>query len=62
MTSKRLVRNSINQLERSGCPLLGVVLNRVENSKGKYYRKYGKGYYGNYYGKSRDYYYGSNAK
>ena len=62
MTSKRLVRNSINQLERAGCPLLGVVLNRVENSKGKYYRKYGKGYYGNYYGKSRDYYYGSNAK
>lgn len=63
MTSKRLVRQSINQLERAGCPLLGVVLNRVENSKGKYYKKYGKyyggKYYGSYYGKSQDYYYGS---
>jgi capsular exopolysaccharide synthesis family protein len=49
-TSKRLVRNSINQLERAGCPLLGIVLNRVEESKGKYYRKYGGKYYGGYYG------------
>jgi capsular exopolysaccharide synthesis family protein len=53
-TSKRFVRNSINHLERSGCPLLGVVLNRVEGTRGGYYHKYyGKKYYGGqYYGHS----------
>jgi Mrp family chromosome partitioning ATPase len=42
------------QLERSGCPILGVVLNRVDGSKGGYYSKrYGNyGYYGNKYYKS----------
>ena len=41
-TSKRLVRNSIHLLERAGCPLLGIVLNRVEDAKkGYYYGKYG---------------------
>lgn len=50
--SKKLVKNSIQQIERAGCPLLGVVLNFVETSKsGSYYRAYGKkGYY--YYGGS----------
>lgn len=49
-TSKKLVRSSIHQLERAGCPLLGVVLNFVETTKGgRYYHTYGKaGYY--YYG------------
>jgi capsular exopolysaccharide synthesis family protein len=46
VTPKRLVRSSINQLERAGCPLLGIVLNRAETSKGKYYHKYGGKYYG----------------
>ena len=42
MTSKGIVRNSIRQLERAGCPLLGIVLNRVESAKGGYYyKKYG---------------------
>lgn len=59
-TSKHMVHNSIRQLQRSGCPLLGIVLNRAENSKGSYYRKYGKyGKYGNY-GSYSNSYYGSN--
>lgn len=46
-TSRSLVKNSIGQLERAGCPLLGVVLNRVEGVKGGYYSKrYGRYYYG----------------
>ena len=58
-TSKAVVKESIRQLERAGCPLLGIVLNRVDTSKNGYYhkyygRKYGK--YGNYY--SGKYYYG----
>ena len=53
-TSKALVRESVHQLERSGCPLLGIVLNRVGDTKSGYYHKY----YGNkYYGGS---YYGDN--
>ncbi len=47
-TSKALVRESVHQLERSGCPLLGIVLNRVGDSKSGYYHKYyGSYYYGN---------------
>jgi capsular exopolysaccharide synthesis family protein len=46
-TSKKIVRDSINKLERINCPLLGIVLNRVEVNKNSYYSKYyGKGYYG----------------
>ena len=53
-TSKALVRESVHQLERAGCPLLGIVLNRDEDTKSGYYQKY----YGNkYYGGS---YYGGN--
>lgn len=52
ITSKHMVKNSIRQLERAGCPLLGIVLNRVDNSKsGYYYKRYGGKYYGKkYYG------------
>lgn len=51
-TPKNIVRNSVRQLERAGCPLLGVVLNRVKGSgSGYYYKQYGSGKYG-YYGKS----------
>ena len=61
MTSKSVVRESIRQLERSGCPLLGIVLNRVDNSKGGYYHKYyGKKYGYGYY--SGQYYYGHGDK
>jgi len=59
ITSKNVVKNSIQQLNRAGCPLLGIVLNRVESTKGGYYyKKYGSyGSYGYGYG-----YYGSKEK
>lgn len=61
-TPRSLVKQSLSQLERSGCRLLGTVLNGVEAGGhgygygyGKYYsgyyRKYSK-YYGDYYGES----------
>lgn len=58
VTSRAIIRNSIRQLERTGCPLLGIVLNRVNTQQGRYYHKYyGKKYYGSkYYGEE---YYGS---
>lgn len=58
VTPKKLVRNCVGQLERAGCPLLGLVLNRVEGAKGGYYTKrYGNYYYGShYYGKNNTYY------
>lgn len=52
MTSKRLVRQSLQQLDRVHCRLLGMVLNRVETKSRayqKYYGKYGS-YYNDYYG------------
>ena len=49
MTPKGVVRESVRQLERAGCPLLGIVLNRGNENKGGY-GKYGKyGHYGRYY-------------
>lgn len=52
VTSKRMVANTLQQLERSGCPVLGIVLSRVKGKAGGYYYKeYGKKYYGGkYYG------------
>ena len=47
MTSKKAVRTSLQQLERSGCRFLGFVLNRVGSSKDAYYKK-GYGHYGKY--------------
>lgn len=45
-TPKSIIRNSISQLERAGCPILGIALNRVGASSGKYYgRYYGSKYY-----------------
>ena len=63
VTPKGIVRESIRQLDRAGCPLLGIVLNRVNENKGGYgkyghYGRYGK--YGHYY--NDKYYYGSNDK
>ena len=66
-TQKKLVRNSIQQLERAGCPVLGLVLNRVGKNGGGYY--YGKYYYGKYgshkygygYGYGEQYYYGDKS-
>lgn len=51
ITPKGVVRESVRQLERAGCPLLGIILNRVNENKGGYYgKKYGSSYYGKYYG------------
>ena len=56
-TPTSAAKASIQQLERAGCPVLGVVLNRAVGSKSGYYSKkyggYGYGYYGGeyYYGK-----------
>ena len=58
VTPKSIVKNSVMQLERAGCPILGVILNRVEGSKsGYYYKRYGGRYYR--YGKYGGYYYGN---
>lgn len=62
VTSKGLVRESIRQLDRAGCPLLGIVLNRVNENKSGY-GKYGKyGHYGRYGKYYSDYYYGGRDK
>ena len=42
-TSREAVRSSVQQIQQINCPLLGVVLNRVENSRSKGY--YTKTYY-----------------
>ncbi|MBQ9015765.1 MAG: CpsD/CapB family tyrosine-protein kinase [Firmicutes bacterium] len=48
VTSRTIVRRSIQQIERAGCQLLGIVLNRVGGSGSGYYHKYyGKKYYYN---------------
>ena len=58
-TSKSIVRNSIRQLERANCPLVGIVLSRAKTGTGGYYAKKYGGYYGNkYYGSKSNYYYG----
>lgn len=46
-TPRGLINNSIKQLGRAGCELMGVVLNGVKTKNNPYYHKYGKyGYYG----------------
>ena len=45
--SYRFAQNVKEQLERSNCPVLGAVLNKVDLQKSTYGKYYGK-YYGNY--------------
>ena len=47
VTPKSIIRNSIAQLERAGCPLLGIALNRAGAGNGKYGKYYGR--YSKYY-------------
>lgn len=58
VTPRGMVASSLKQLERAGCKLMGVVLNRVEaKSNPYYYYRYSKyGYYNSYY------YYGSDKE
>ena len=47
-TPKAMIRQSLHEIEQSGCKLLGTVLNRAEVAR-RAYGKYGKyGKYGNY--------------
>lgn len=59
VTPRNLISNSINELERAGCPLYGIALNRVMGTSGGYYSKryYGRyGRYGKYSKYSNEYY------
>lgn len=49
--SYRFAQNVKQQFEKSNCPILGAVLNKVDLSKQGYYGKYYGRYYGKYYGK-----------
>ena len=44
--SYKFIRTVKSQMEKTDCPILGVVLNKVNMKQNKYYEKY----YGNYYG------------
>lgn len=46
--SYTVAQKSLDQLERSGCKILGAVLNKVDMKKDKYYSSY-YGRYGSYY-------------
>ena len=51
----RLAQNVKTSLENAGCPVLGVVLNKVDRkATGHYYSRF----YGKYYGKNYGKYYG----
>ena len=56
--SKSLVRQSMQQLDRVNCRLLGVVLNRVDTQARAYGRYYGYGYGYGYRKYGQDGYYG----
>ncbi len=51
-TPRRLISNSVQLLERTSTPLLGMVLNRIDahSSGNGYYSRYYKSYYYNGYG------------
>src|SRR5699024_9045742 len=54
-TSRKLVADAVDKLKRTGTPVLGIALNRVEmQQKGGYYYKryYYNGYYGRGYGRT----------
>lgn len=55
--SRRFARKVKEQLEKTGCRVLGAILNKVDMSAGGIYGHYGR-YYGKYYGKYYGQYYG----
>lgn len=46
--SHKFVKVVKKQMEKSGCPILGVILNKVDMTQNKYYGKYYSKYYGTY--------------
>ena len=51
----RMAQGALDQLQATGCPVLGAVLNMVDQKNEKYYYRkgyYSKGYYQKYYGDS----------
>ncbi|MBR0385207.1 MAG: CpsD/CapB family tyrosine-protein kinase [Erysipelotrichaceae bacterium] len=52
--SYKVVRQVVSQIEKAQCTFLGVVLNKVDMSKG--------GYYGGYYGRRYEAYYGKDTE
>ncbi len=62
--SYKFAKNVKSQLEKSGCRILGAVLNNVEEKNGGYYnRYYYQRYYKSYYGKYQGYgYYADDTK
>ena len=48
--SYKFARVTKEQLEKSDCPILGVVLNKLNMKQNKYYGRYYGKYYGEYYG------------
>lgn len=52
LTHRNLVRQSLDQLKRTDCRLLGTVLNGVISNNRAYGKYYGY-YYGDYYGKDK---------
>ncbi len=49
--SYKFAQDVKEQLEKSNCKILGVILNKVDMSGNSYYGKYYGKYYGQYYGK-----------
>jgi capsular exopolysaccharide synthesis family protein len=54
MASSRLILNVKKQLEASGVPVLGAVLNKVHIKKNGYYSSYYGSYYGGHYGNKEE--------
>ena len=59
-TPKTMIRQSLHEIEQSGCKLLGTVLNRAEVKSRAYGKYYGK--YANKYGYGYGYGYGKEEK
>ncbi len=53
--SYRAVQKALAQIEKSGCNILGGVLNKVDTKRNKYYSSYYNKKYGEYYKKSEEY-------
>lgn len=49
--SYKFAQNVKDQMEKTNCRILGVILNKVQMKKNGYYGKYYGRYYGKYYGK-----------